>query len=81
MEQMLFKAFDNAIFEAKDGMVLLIVLPEWAPTEAVVTAAKHVATNRVWESYSKTLMNIRFLCPTEEMFEGMAAYFQGTWEL
>jgi hypothetical protein len=86
------QAVEKACFPTGHN-VLLIQLPDWAPTRVLVSVWGELAKRRVWEDYDwhncnkevppghKFLMNIRLLCPNEEIFDGMAAYFQGTWEL
>jgi hypothetical protein len=86
------QAIEKACFPIGHN-VLLVQLPDWVPAEVLVNVWGDFAKRKVWEDFDwrtcnkeippdhKELMNIRLLCPTEEIFDSMAAYFQGTWEL
>lgn len=77
-------AFTTAILEAiKTGStVLIITVPAWISLAALIIVLGDIARRRIWNDHPESkLLNIRLLCPNQEVHDGLAAYFQGTWEL
>lgn len=65
-----------------DVRVGVVVLPHWIYPERTVQAMGEVARRAVWNRYPDSkLLNLRFVCPTQEIFDSANKYFQGTWEL
>lgn len=63
----------------KQPMVATITLPKRVPVNLLVQALHRVAHSKVWENTS--LLNLRWLCPSPELFSAVDKYFQGPWDL
>lgn len=77
-------AFTTAILEAvKAGSTTLVLsIPSWISVAALIIVLGDIARRHIWKDHPESkLMNIRLLCPNQEIHDGLARYFQGTWEL
>lgn len=78
------RIFETAILLmiAGGSAVGVITLPEWLPVSFLVQVLGEVARRAIWNRHPESeLLNLRFICPTQEIFDGVDKYFQGTWEL
>ena len=67
---------------ATGSATLVITLPTWVPAAVLVLVLGEMARRQIWKQHEDSkLMNIRLVCPTEEIYDGVNRYFQGTWEL
>lgn len=67
---------------ATGSATLVITLPTWVPVAVLVLILGEMARRQIWKKHSDSkLMNIRLVCPTQELYDGLDHYFQGTWEL
>ena len=76
-------ALETAILEAaKTGATTLVIcLPTWVPVAILVLVLADLVRKQIWKTPDSKLMNIRLACPTQEIYDGLAQHFQGTWEL
>lgn len=67
---------------ATGSATLVITLPTWVPVAILVLILGEMARRQIWKDHPDSkLMNIRLVCPTQELYDGVNQYFQGTWEL
>lgn len=67
---------------ATGSATLVITLPTWVPVAVLVLILGEMARRAIWNKHTDSnLMNIRLVCPTQELYDGVNHYFQGTWEL
>ncbi len=79
----LIQALEGAVLTAiaTGSATLVITLPAWVPAAVLVLVLGEVARRAVWSKHPDSLKNLRFVCPTQEIFDAVDKHFQGTWEL
>ena len=80
----LIQALEGAVLTAiaTGSASLVITLPSWVPAAILVLALSEIARRAIWKRHPETpLMNIRLVCPTQEIFDAVDHHFQGCWEL
>ena len=77
------KGIETAILYAIAGgaAVLVVTLPNWVPIDDMTHVLGDVARRQVWKPYSGSrLLNVRFVCDNQSLYDSVNNYFQGTWE-
>src|SRR5574343_1027744 len=59
---------------------LVVTLPSWVPSAILVVILGDLVGRACWKQLETKLMNLRLVCPTDETFDALNHYFQGTWE-
>ena len=80
----LIRALEGAVLTAiaTGSATLVITLPAWVPAAVLVLILSEVARRSIWSKHPESeVKNLRFICPTQEIFDAVDRHFQGTWEL